>query len=57
MDFILSIIRHGLTTGGGFLASKGLLSQDDVTTAAGAVCTLVGLGFSFYKNWKARKAG
>ena len=41
-DTILSLIRHGLTFGGGFLAAKGLVSDDTLTALIPAVVTAIG---------------
>ena len=49
-------VRHGATTGGGFLVAEGLASGDDVTTAAGAVTTLVGVGLSIARTFLSRLA-
>lgn len=45
-----SLVRHGLTSAGAYIGLTG----SDVEAAAGAVMTLVGLGWSIYNNRKAR---
>lgn len=40
---VLSLIRHALTFGGGFIVAKGYLSDDTVTQLAAAFPTFVGL--------------
>lgn len=49
-DSIKSVIRHGLSFGGGFLVAKGLLSADQVNELAGALITVMGIVWSIRKN-------
>lgn len=51
-DSIKSIIRHGLSFGGGFLVAKGLVTLDQANELAGAVITVAGIAWSIYKNRK-----
>jgi hypothetical protein len=51
-DSIKSVIRHGLSFGGGFLVAKGLLSADQVNELAGAIITVMGIVWSIRKNKK-----
>lgn len=39
---ILSLIRHGLTFGGGFLAAKGLISDETLASIIPVIVTAVG---------------
>jgi hypothetical protein len=55
-DSIKSVIRHGLSFGGGFLVAKGLLSADQVNELAGALITVMGIIWSIRKNKKAPAA-
>ncbi len=55
-DSIKSIIRHGLSFGGGFLVAKGLVTVDQANELAGAVITVLGIGWSVYRNRKAPPA-
>jgi hypothetical protein len=41
-DTILSIIRHLLTFGGGFLAAKGVVSNDALATLVPSVVAAIG---------------
>lgn len=52
-ESIKSIVRHGLSFGGGFLVAKGLVSVDQANELAGAVITIMGIGWSVWKNKKA----
>lgn len=45
-EIVFSLLRHGLTTAGGTLVSKGLMTSDDVSTTVGAVVTLAGVVWS-----------
>ena len=51
-EFVLGLIRHGLTAAGGWLVSAGVATGEEATTLSGAVITLIGLGWSFYRKWK-----
>lgn len=42
-DSILSIIRHLLTFGGGYVAAQGWATQDELTTGISALITLIGV--------------
>lgn len=53
-EIIFSLVRHGLTTAGGTLVSKGLVSSDDVSTSVGAICTLVGVVWSIVSKLKGK---
>jgi len=44
------IIRHILTFVGGILVAKGLLSEELMLEAVGALTTIVGFIWSFLKN-------
>lgn len=48
--FILAALRHILTFSGG----ATLFTDDKVTQIAAALSTLVGVGWSIWKEWKAR---
>jgi hypothetical protein len=41
-SMILSIVRHVLTTAGGFLVGAGYLDESTAQQAAGAIMTLIG---------------
>lgn len=47
---IASLIRHILTAAGGFLVAKGMASAEQIAEVAGAVITLIGIGWSIKKN-------
>lgn len=47
---LASLIRHLLTTAGGFLVAKGLASTEQLTELVGAVVSIVGIGWSIKKN-------
>jgi len=53
-DSIKSIVRHGLSFGGGFLVAKGLVTVDQANELAGAVITLLGVGWSVWNNRKSK---
>ena len=57
MDILLGVLRHILTGLGGVLVAKGLADDSGVGEAAGAVCTLIGFGWSvWHKRQTAIKA-
>lgn len=53
---LLALLRHGLTTAGGALASKGLAGSDDIEALAGAIVTIVGVVWSIWEK-RNRPAG
>ena len=55
MEIATSLIRHALTVGGGGLVSKGLISEDTLTSGIGALVTLVGIIWSIVSKLKAKK--
>ena len=52
-EVILGFVRHVLTFAGGFAASSGYVSSDDVTAAVGAVVTLATIVWSAFSKKKA----
>jgi hypothetical protein len=54
LDIILGIARHLLTAFGGVLVTKGITDAATVDTAAGAIITLAGFGWSVAAKWRAR---
>jgi hypothetical protein len=58
-DIILGFIRHFLTATGGALATKGIISAEDVSTvevASGGLVALVGLVWSVLAKRKDKPA-
>lgn len=45
-QYILSFIRHLITLAGGVLIARGWADDSQIAEAAGALCTLVAIGFS-----------
>ena len=52
-DILFSLLRHALTTAGGVLIARGYATNDDITNAAGAILTLIGVAWSIYTKAKA----
>lgn len=50
MAAILPLVRHGLTFLGGIVVSKGLLDQQTAEAAAGAIVTLISVGWMIYSR-------
>jgi hypothetical protein len=57
LDISLGLLRHVLTAAGGALVAKGFASNDEMGEAAGAICTLIGVGWSVWHKWQGSKAG
>lgn len=53
-QFILGLIRHSLTYGGGLLTAQGWGNASDWDQVIGAILTIVGIGWSI---WDKRKRG
>lgn len=47
---VLGVIRHTLTFVGGILIAKGIATEALTTEVIGAIVTLVGSIWSFFKN-------
>lgn len=54
-DTILSLLRHALTFGGGFLVAKGLLSDSTLGTLIPAVVTAIGAVWGAVDEYLAAK--
>ena len=50
ISMVLGIIRHALTTAGGALVGNGYLTGDELSSAVGAIVTLVGVAWSVYEK-------
>lgn len=55
-DFLFPLIRHGLTTAGGYLAAKGIIAASTVDEVTGAVIVLVGVLWSIVEKKLVKKA-
>ena len=55
-DFLFPLIRHGLTTAGGYLAAKGIIAASTVDEVTGAVIVLVGVLWSIVEKKLLKKA-
>jgi hypothetical protein len=51
-DIIFGLSRHLLTTAGGALVTKGLLTAPALDTGVGAAITLVGIVWSIFSKKK-----
>lgn len=51
-EIVFGLVRHLLTTTGGALVTKGLLTAPALDTGAGAVITLAGLIWSVFAKKK-----
>lgn len=56
-DMISSMVRHGLTTVGGSLVAKGLITATLWDQVAGAVIVLAGVAWSLVAKLIAKKTG
>lgn len=51
-DILNGLVRHLLTTTGGALVAKGLITAPTLDTGVGAVITIVGILWSIYNKKK-----
>ena len=51
-DILLGLARHLLTTAGGALVTKGLITAPTVDTGVGAVLTIIGILLSIFSKKK-----
>ncbi len=49
---VMGYIRHGLTTAGGAMVAKGVMTQDQATTIIGAVIVALNVAWSHYSKIK-----
>jgi len=47
---VMGLIRHALTTGGGYLAGAGIVAKDDVSTLVAGAMVVVGIVWSFLQK-------
>jgi len=50
LDQVLSAVRWIVTTAGGYFATKGTISGDQVQLIGGAAAALASLGWSFFTH-------
>jgi len=55
-EFVLSLVRHGLTLAGGGLVTRGLTDENQLSGAIGAVLTLIGFGWSLHRQMARARA-
>lgn len=51
----LSLLRHALTYGGGFLVGNGVINGTQESDLIGAAMTIVGIAWSAYVKWQDHK--
>ena len=56
LQFVLGLVRHCLTFGGGVLAAQGWGSASDWDGIIGSIITILGIGWSIYDKHKTQKA-
>ena len=49
-QLLLSLIRHGLTAGGGYIVANGYASDTQAQTITGAVLVVIGLVWSYFNK-------
>ena len=52
-EVFTSLVRHGLTIGGGFLVSQGYFEAAQAETLIGAALTIFGVAWAIYSKKKA----
>ena len=48
MNEILGLLRHALTTGGGYLVANGMIGSSDMETLVGGLMAVLGVCWSLY---------
>lgn len=48
MKEVMGLIRHALTTGGGFLVAAGYLDETTMLEIVGGLMAAIGVGWSIY---------
>jgi len=54
-DTLIPIIRHAIGFGGGILVGKGIVDQQSAQEVAGALMTLVSVGWSLFEKRKKKE--
>jgi hypothetical protein len=49
-DLITSLVRHGLTFGGGFLIAQGLVTADESNSLIAAAVSVVAIVWSIFER-------
>ncbi len=52
-EVFTSLVRHGLTLGGGFMVSQGYFEAAQAETLIGAAMTIFGVAWAIYSKKKA----
>ena len=47
-EMVMGLIRHALTTAGGYLAAKGVMATSEAEVVVGAIVALLGVAWSMY---------
>lgn len=55
LEFVKSVVRHGISIGGGALVSQGLITASELEQASGAVLLVLSVGWSMYRKWARAK--
>ena len=56
VQFVLGLVRHCLTFGGGMLAAQGWGNASDWDGIIGSIITILGIGWSVLDKHKTQKA-
>lgn len=48
--FLAAVVRHGLTTFGGYLVASGIISNSEVAPFVGAGMVLAGIAWSWFQK-------
>lgn len=54
-DILFPLLRHSLTSAGGYLAAKGVIAASTIDEAVGAVVVLVGVLWSIVEKKLSKK--
>jgi hypothetical protein len=54
-DYLLSIVRHFLTTAAGGLIANGYLNSSQSQAIIGGICALIGVAWSLFQKYEAQK--
>ena len=57
LEFVKSVVRHGISVYGGALVSRGLVDASQLEQLSGAAVLVLSVGWSLYRKWARAKEG
>lgn len=55
LEFVKSMVRHGISVYGGVLVSRGFVDASQLEQLSGAAVLVLSVGWSMYRKWARAK--